>query len=435
MGDADPWSPRGRPEEGRMHTNLGFRSAVFLAASTIATIAVVAVGAPAESAAAVEEYATSYEASCVLGPGTMNVAGRVPTSVRLSGPESVEPNQAASFKEASVAITASPEWTDDLAALGVSEIRGVLTRFVLEATNMKPSSVNLATAHEGLQEDPPFQARVERGSPLIWGIPRSGSFSETVSGVAGEHAVFGVENASAFEEIETGFRATGVGSLWSFEGFDSAGEKVTGPIGVVCRAPSGVNVAVIPIERPEYKNWILSGTLAPKRLKGSITLPAGARFNGVGELNEAGVGAISAGVNVPPFTSTIMLYGLLPVKLGTTVTQVGPMQATLAKSQTVPGDETMTLPAQLSLGVTSLSLLGLTVPTMCSTIEPLSLELVANLTREELMHRGWSFSGTTAVPGFKCQGGLLGTLFGEVLNSLLSGPEAPYTINVSAPGP
>ncbi len=81
---------------------------------------------------------------------------------------------------------------------------------------------------------------------------------------------------------------------------------------------------------------------------------------------------------------------------------------TIAKSTTVSGDETLTLPVQLKLGFTSLGLLGLNVPTSCSTAQPVSLTLTDTLTKEALVSKGWAFSGTGTIGKITCQGGLLG---------------------------
>jgi hypothetical protein len=61
----------------------------------------------------------------------------------------------------------------------------------------------------------------------------------------------------------------------------------------------------------------------------------------------------------------------------------------------------------------------------------LLLVLTDTLTPEALRTKGWSFAGTTSVPKVKCEGGLLGPLFGEVLSPLFSGPEAGYSIGVA----
>lgn len=92
-----------------------------------------------------------------------------------------------------------------------------------------------------------------------------------------------------------------------------------------------------------------------------------------------------------------------------------------------------TIPAKLNLGITFVKLLGLSIPTGCATAEPLALSLAGTLTREELLHTGWSFTGSATLPQFKCEGGLLGGLFGLVLTGLLSGPENAYSLSIKAP--
>jgi hypothetical protein len=117
-----------------------------------------------------------------------------------------------------------------------------------------------------------------------------------------------------------------------------------------------------------------------------------------------------------------------------TLTQTQAIEGSAVDSVTV-SDETLTVPVKLSLGITSIGLLGLKIPTKCITSEPIALSLVDTLSREELLTTGWHFGGTSTLPRFKCEGGLLGRLFGQVLTELMSGPENSYTIGVGAPSP
>jgi alpha-tubulin suppressor-like RCC1 family protein len=189
-----------------------------------------------------------------------------------------------------------------------------------------------------------------------------------------------------------------------------------------------------PVEKAEFKNWKFSGAITDKKLAQPISLPSGSTFNGSGELNtETGAGSVSGNLVIPAFTAPLKLFGVLPVELGMKLTPEGSVAGTVAKSETISGDETLTVPVNFGMGITSVSLLGLKIPTTCATTEPLSLSLVDNLTREELLMKGWSFAGSTTIPKIKCEGGLLGGLFGAVLSALLSGPENAYTIKVTAP--
>jgi alpha-tubulin suppressor-like RCC1 family protein len=187
------------------------------------------------------------------------------------------------------------------------------------------------------------------------------------------------------------------------------------------------------IEQLQYKNWALSGAVNDKRLAQAIRVPEGSTFNGSGELNtETGAGSVRGSLAVPPFTIAFKLLGALPVDLGMTLRQGGAFEGTLTKSETVAGDEKLTIPAKLQVAITSVGILGLKIPTDCTTAEPLALSLSDQLTREELVSNGWSFAGSTTVPDFTCAGGLPGRLFGFVLNSLLSGPGNSYALSVKA---
>ena len=189
-----------------------------------------------------------------------------------------------------------------------------------------------------------------------------------------------------------------------------------------------------PNEKAEYNGWVVSGTLTDKRLGQAITLPSGSTFNGSGELNnETGAGSVTGNVSIPAFTAPLKLFGVLPVSLGVSLTQSGAISGTVAKSEVVPGAESLSLPLKLNVGLTSVAALGLKIPVNCATAEPLALPLASTLTREELLLTGWSFSGTATLSTIHCEGGLLGRLFGAVLSALLSGPENAYALSIKPP--
>jgi hypothetical protein len=188
-------------------------------------------------------------------------------------------------------------------------------------------------------------------------------------------------------------------------------------------------------EKLAQNGWVLSGSITDKKLGQAITLPEGSTFNGSGELNTAtGAGTETGSVSIPPFSASLKLFGVLPVNLGLSLTQSSAISGTIAKSETVAGDEHLSLPIALNLRVTSVGILGLSIPTSCATIEPLALGLAANLTREELLTTGWSFAGAATLARFRCEGALLGRLFGGVLTGLLSGEENAYAISIKPPG-
>ena len=192
----------------------------------------------------------------------------------------------------------------------------------------------------------------------------------------------------------------------------------------------GNSLAPISLRSPR----LLSGSLTDKKMGKSITLPGGSTFNGAAEVNrETGAGSVSGELSIPTFAAPLNLFGSLPVKLGLSIVQVGSLQGTVAASETTSGDETLQLPAKLSVGVTSVSVLGLTIPANCETTEPVALNLDSTLTREALLNGAWGFVGTTTLPNFKCEAGILGAGFAWVLSTLLSGPENPYSLSIAAP--
>jgi pimeloyl-ACP methyl ester carboxylesterase len=191
----------------------------------------------------------------------------------------------------------------------------------------------------------------------------------------------------------------------------------------------------IATEKLEFKNSELSGTFTLKGLQDQmLTLPEGSTFNGDAEVSpETGAGSIAGNIFVPPFTAPVKLFRFFPGSLGITLSQVGALEGTLTRSETIPGDETITLPLELNLGVTSVGLLGIKIPTHCTTAEPVSLKLTQNLTLEELRTKGLQFAGTTSLPRFRCEGGIAPSLFSFLLSVLVSGPENTYAIDVAAP--
>jgi hypothetical protein len=192
----------------------------------------------------------------------------------------------------------------------------------------------------------------------------------------------------------------------------------------------GNSLAPISVSSPR----VLSGSLTDTRLGAAITLPAGSTFDGTTEVNrETGAGSVTGELSAPPFPLAFKLAGVLPVTFGMSISQVGKLEGTVALSETVPGDETVKLPARLSVSVNSVSLLGLTIPTNCATTESVALNLVTNVAREELLKTAWNFAGNVTLPHFRCRGGFLGGPFGGVLTALLSGPENPYSLSIGAP--
>jgi hypothetical protein len=261
--------------------------------------------------------------------------------------------------------------------------------------------------------------------------PTSGGTSVTITGTNFTGATevhFGSAKASSFS----------IGSETTIHAVPPPG---SGTVAVSVTTPEGTSptsagdtYTYVPVENVEYTNWVLSGSVTDKKMGQPITLPAGSTFNGHGELNtETGAGTVSGNLAVPPFATRMKLFGLVTMILGLTVSQGEPLQGTVVKSTSVPGEETLSIPAKLNVGITSLTIFGLELPLECTTSEPFSPALSDNLTVEELLRVGWSFSGTATLPGFKC-GGFLGPVATSVFSMLLSGPENAYSLSIRAPG-
>jgi hypothetical protein len=88
---------------------------------------------------------------------------------------------------------------------------------------------------------------------------------------------------------------------------------------------------------------------------------------------------------------------------------------------------------------------NLHIPVNCLTREPLSLGLVDNVSREELLrngtreelstNEGWSFAGAVAVPGFRCTGSsaFADAIFELLMDALLSSPQSHYSLAIRSP--
>jgi hypothetical protein len=196
---------------------------------------------------------------------------------------------------------------------------------------------------------------------------------------------------------------------------------------------------------PKFNKWIVTGSLTDKKLGQTINLPEGSTFSGSGELNVNAptdiTGTINGEVFVPPFTAKISLFGI-PTEVGLTFTEVGPANGTIKSvaasncPKPVAGTpETcvnLSVPTKVNLGITSLSLGAVKIPSQCETIEPVSFPLSTNLTLLEIITVGSHFSGNVNIPIVKCRG-LFGFLLATDLTLLFSGPENPFTLNINPP--
>jgi hypothetical protein len=87
-------------------------------------------------------------------------------------------------------------------------------------------------------------------------------------------------------------------------------------------------------ERLEFRNSVVSGSITDRKLHQPITLPAGSTLSATGELDpQTGKGTLAANVLVPAFSASLRLFGVLPVTLAMTLTQVGSAQGELAPGE------------------------------------------------------------------------------------------------------
>jgi hypothetical protein len=198
----------------------------------------------------------------------------------------------------------------------------------------------------------------------------------------------------------------------------------------------------------KFTNWVVSGSLTPRKLGEPVTLPKGSTFNGVANLSvELGTERLTGGtvtglVYVPPFDATMKLVGLVPTTVHVTFTQVGQAMGTIApappaecaetKAPPFLGCVTLSVPTKANLGITEVGLLGIQTPTHCQTVEPVSFALTTKETLLELIHEGSSFEGEVTIPSMVCEG-LSGALVGPALTTLISGPDNPYALEISPP--
>ena len=187
----------------------------------------------------------------------------------------------------------------------------------------------------------------------------------------------------------------------------------------------------------EFNHWVVSGGITDKALNQTITLPSGSEFNGLGKginlLTEEG--EIEGTVTVPAFTADLKILGQ-SAATGITFKQVGVASGGFKLASTEPakslGEVTLSIPAKVNIGFTSLSILGITIPTECVTSSPVSFPLMSTTSLLALLYTGTSFKGTTTIPSVSC-GGLFGILLQPILSSLVSGSNNAYSLSFAPP--
>ena len=217
-------------------------------------------------------------------------------------------------------------------------------------------------------------------------------------------------------------------------------------------AVGGMVVATTPASAEKHRstakstftNWVVSGSLTPKKLGQPVTLPEGSTFNGSAEIEyenylEEIKGTMTGTVFVPPFNASLNLAGVVPTTVGVTFTQVGKAEGVIGEaplSDCSPKSETcvtVDVATRANVGITFVGTLGIDVPTHCETSEPITFDLSDRLPLFQLDVYGPHFAGTTTIPSMGCSGPEA-LVLAPLLTTLMSGPENRYVLDITRPG-
>jgi hypothetical protein len=223
-----------------------------------------------------------------------------------------------------------------------------------------------------------------------------------------------------------------LGAVWTFAALFVATVPATAP-------------AFVGVDNQSFNNWVVAGSLEPKKLHEPINLPPGSTFNGSASIQYENAfenvhGTLSGTVSVPPFEAELRLLGIVPTKVGVTFEQVGPAEGTVTglpssncpRSGTLDPCVNVSVPTKVNVGLTFVEPLGLKLPTHCRTSEPIEFQLSGDQTLLELVIFGPQFSGTATIPPISCEGPEALTL-APALTLVMSGPDNPYSIEISPP--
>src|SRR5215472_15598824 len=95
------------------------------------------IAAPGVATGPQKEYAASAPVECVIAPGVLNIRTEAELEMRFAGPEGLSEGQSGiEFTGAVVTLRTPAELTEPYATLGVTKVRGELSRLALDATNM-----------------------------------------------------------------------------------------------------------------------------------------------------------------------------------------------------------------------------------------------------------------------------------------------------------
>jgi hypothetical protein len=450
-----------------MLRRLRFRPVGWLAAGgTIAAMAAsMVVAAPGGAAGGTKLYEKTFGVECVLAPGILNKKGILTVKSVVTGPATLTPGQEFELVEGSSTLTTPAEWSTTLANLGASEARGFIKAIGVIAENGTPATFNAA---KGLHETEfpnglPYEVPVESGKAMTFTAPseaRHFKFGPYKAGAVGTFRL-NVSTVPGFKEISAGhYEPTGEGVQATTEGYNERGEQILSSITVACTAALPTTLLEIPIEGTTtttttlpttttttptttttttttpviecdchilLHNWKLGGSLTDRKQGQPIDLPEACTFNGetTGSAS-SDFATLEGNTQCPAFAASLRLFGALPITLGLELTESEPVKGTLTFPSS-GGELALSATAKDNLAITSLGVLGVTIPTSCKTAEPVVFPLQGTTTSAM---SGWTFNGETTLPPIRC-GGVLGQLVGLITSALMSGPNNRFTITLA----
>ena len=213
--------------------------------------------------------------------------------------------------------------------------------------------------------------------------------------------------------------------------------------------------SAIPTVTQQFENWVVTGSLTPKKLNEPVVLPKGSTFNGSATITYTGdyeniSGTATGIVAVPSFNASLALLGIVPTNVGVTFQQVGKSEGTITPGELTPECPThsgvsqcvnMSVLSNVNVGITMLGTnveepgvsLGASVTTNCVTSEPIAFHLSTQIKLPILLVWGPAFTGTTTIPPLKCEGPEA-LLLAPVLSAVMSGPDNSYELAITRPG-
>ena len=466
-----------------MRSGLRFRPIGWIAGvGTLAAMAAtMVVAAPGGARPGPEkQFETSFEASCILAPGVLNAKGMIKVHESSEGPSTLERHDEFSLPHNTITVTTPKEWGEDFFAVGSRSIKGLLTNATIVMASATPVNKNIAKPLE-FSSGLPIKATVE-DQAVEFTVPSEGRTFEAgpwvVTGTQGGDVAGTLGTAPGYREVSTNkFEATGEGILSEITGFNESGEANVGPVQVACTVPGNEEVYDAPILgegttstesvnateetgpcgsrtavltcRPESTstshplptasttstttpcgicvqiNDKLTGSVTVHKLGQAINLPVGCTFRST---SVSVPGSFEANTRCPAFTASLKILGLLRTSLGLNIVESGPVTGAITPLEN--GKLQIKGTAKDNIEITSVGLLGLTIPTACKTAEPVVFGLDSANTPAELITTGATSSGETTLPAVQC-GGPLGGVVGTLFTALMSGPHNPYTLTIA----